>query len=99
MVNNNSLKMKLYDQTASLIAELFYKGFIEEQEMMFLLNILEIVINNRNKEIIDLLNSWLDSKVDKDTNNHIKKMLLEIDFNNINEEKIQEILLMLSSSK
>ncbi|QGT99557.1 hypothetical protein SYNTR_0964 [Candidatus Syntrophocurvum alkaliphilum] len=97
MIQNEQKLMKLYDETASMIARIYYKGAIQEEEMIFLLNILEIIIQKDNVEIIDVLKKWWHTDLDDETNEIIKSTLLSTDFRDkesysINIQIIKELI-------
>ncbi len=78
---NEQYKHKIYDETASLIANLYFREQINEEEMYFLLNILELVIIKKdNPDLVDVLKEWIHSERNSDIDQIIKATLLTIDF-------------------
>lgn len=82
MLSNDKYKYKLYAETASLLADLYFKKQITKEEMHFLLNILESVIIKRdNASLLNILKEWQQADKDVYINRIIKETLLTIDFN------------------
>ncbi len=98
MFNNDQYKYKIYDETASLIADLYFKEQINEPEMHFLLNILEsVIIKKDSTGLINVLKEWINADKGMEINQIIKETLLTIDFNDTDsltskEELIKELL-------
>jgi len=91
-------KKRLYDETASLVADLGLRGRIAEDEMLFLLNLLDqVMVKQEYPELAGLLRRWLALKPQGEINEIIKATLLTMDFNDLravqaNLELIQELL-------
>lgn len=99
MATREQKKKKIYDETASRIADLAFRNELTKAEMDFLLNLLDlVVIKQGNKEILHLIRQWLQSESDPEIDPIIKATLLAVDFNDpdILREKgtvIQELIL------
>lgn len=89
---------KIYDETATVIADLAFKQQLTDEEMYFLLNMLEFIMRKRNSSLTQLLNWWLNQSVSNaELNEMIRNELLKIEFedeNSVNEaiNNIQELL-------
>ncbi len=72
---------KLYDDTATVIMDLFMTGRIELEELNFLLNLLEaVIIKQQQRELIDLLKNWQPAAEHEEIDTIIKATLLAMDF-------------------
>lgn len=73
---------QLYDEAASLIADLALREVISAEEMRFLLTILDLVIIRRDEpELIIFLKQWAQNYNNSETDDIIKATLLALDFN------------------
>jgi hypothetical protein len=73
---------QLYDEAASLIADLALREVISAEEMRFLLTILDLVIIRRDEpELIVFLKQWAQNYKNSETDDIIKATLLALDFN------------------
>ncbi len=74
---------RIYDETASLIADLGIRGRISIDEMNFLLDLLELVLIKKDKrDFIDLLKQWNPGQGDQEIDQIIKATLLNVNLNN-----------------
>ena len=81
MLSNDKYEYRLYAETASLLADLYFKKRITKAEMHFLLNILEsVIIKKDNASLLDILKKWQDANKEDYINSIIKETLLTIDF-------------------
>lgn len=72
---------KIYDETATAIADLALKQQITAEEMYFLLNMLEFIMRKRNSSLTRVLDWWLNhSASTAELNEMIKNELLKIEF-------------------
>ncbi len=79
----NEERQKLYDETASLIADAAMRGQVSGAEMGFLLSLLDqIMVKHQYPEMVDLLKKWTDQEPDEEIDLIIKETLVNIDFNN-----------------
>jgi len=80
MPTNSEWKL-LYDDTATVIMDLFITGRIDSSELEFLLNLLEtVMIKREHSELIDLLKKWQPRVNSSEIDDIIKATLLAIDF-------------------
>lgn len=80
-MEDNEERKRLYDETASLIADTGMRGQISVQEMRFLLSLLDQVMVTRGcPEMIELLKDWRDLPPDEEVDQIIKETLVNIDF-------------------
>lgn len=97
-MDDNEEKNRLYDETASFIADAALKGQLSGAEMNFLLSLLDqIMIKHQYIDMIDLLRYWMNQNPDEEVDQIIKETLINIDFNNqksvlTNLEIIQDLL-------
>ncbi len=90
--------IRIYDETASLIADLGIRGRITVDEMKFLLDLLELVLIKKDKpNFIDLLKQWKPGQGDEEIDQIIKATLLNVDFKNLlsleeNQTMIEELI-------
>ena len=80
MPTNSEWKL-LYDDTASVIMDLFINGRINSGELDFLLNLLEtVMIKREHSELVELLKKWQPGANQSEIDDIIKATLLAIDF-------------------
>lgn len=74
---------KLYNNTASMVANLFFKGHITEPEMNFLLSLLDnLVFEKSEPELINVLKKWFGQNRDEENMAIVKNTLINIDLKN-----------------
>lgn len=83
-LHDTDIKM-IYNNVASVIMDLSLNKKISENEMLFLLNLLELVwnedkLNKGNEIFINTLIQWQTSSVSTDINEIIKQTLISLDF-------------------
>jgi hypothetical protein len=89
MANESEDRYRIYDETASLIAGLVIRKRISEEEMAFLLNLLDLVFfQNDQRDFIELLKNWHPGEGDGEIDEIIKATLLKTDLKN--SRSIQE---------
>lgn len=72
---------QVYLMAANLIYESRYKLKIDEDEQVFLLNLLELTVNKRDEpEFMELLKHWVQNFDDSEVDKIIKATLLAIDW-------------------
>jgi len=93
--------LKIYDETASLIADLGIRGRITIEEMNFLLNLLEMVLIKKDKkDFINIMKRWKPAQEDNEIDQIIKATLLTIDFNDQSSiEANSEVIIELIDAK
>jgi uncharacterized protein related to proFAR isomerase len=85
---------QLYDDTATVIMDLFMTGKIELEELNFLLNLLEtVIIKQEQQEMIELLKKWHPSAAHEEIDEIIKATLLAMDFKD--QDDLQHNLVLL----
>ncbi len=90
--------LRVYDGTASLVADLGIRGRISIEEMGFLLNLLELVLIKREHPgFVNMLRQWNPGHGDKEIDEIIKATLLNVDFTNAlsiqeNQDMIGELI-------
>ncbi|WP_054695825.1 hypothetical protein [Syntrophomonas palmitatica] len=76
-------KKRLYDETASLVADLGLRGRITEDEMLFLLSLLDqVMIKENYPQLIQLLHKWTANQAGSEMNEIIKATVLNLEFSN-----------------
>ncbi|MDD3879331.1 MAG: hypothetical protein PHP26_04990, partial [Syntrophomonas sp.] len=82
MPNVEQLVKKIYGETASLVVDSCLKGELGEEQMRFLLNLLDLsVVSRQHPELFLLLQEWMDCFEDSETDKIIEATLLALDFN------------------
>ena len=72
---------RIYHQTANLIYDLCYRHRISEEEKLFLLNLLEMKIYNKEKpQMLEVLKRWMNSFNDSELDQIIKATSLAADW-------------------
>lgn len=72
---------QLYDDTATVIMDLFMMGRIGLEELNFLLNLLEtVIIRQEQRGLIELLKNWQPGAQYDEIDDIIKATLLAMDF-------------------
>ncbi len=86
--------LRIYDETASLIADLGIRGRISIDEMKFLLDLLELVLIKKDKrDFINMLKHWNPGQGDEEIDQIIKATLLNVDFkNSLSIEENQDMI-------
>lgn len=83
MVNEEELKRRIYDETASLITSQAIVNRLTTQEMHFLLHLLDwVVIKNQSRPFLEALHKWGAGPPDSQTDSQVKALLLEADLSN-----------------
>lgn len=73
---------QIYDYTFTMISNLHMKkNAISQEEMYFLLSILDMVVRDSNNKLFDLLREWQSGLQDEEIDAIIKATLLQLDFN------------------
>ena len=91
-------RKRIYDETASLIADLGIRGRITIDEMKFLLDLLELVLVKKDqRKFIGILNQWNPGQGDEEIDQIIKATLLTNDLNDFlstdeNQEMIGDLI-------
>ncbi|KUG03173.1 hypothetical protein ASZ90_019438 [hydrocarbon metagenome] len=91
-------RKRIYDETASLIADLGIRGRITIEEMKFLLDLLELVLIKKDKrKFIKILKHWNPGQGDEEIDQIIKATLLTNDLNDFlsadeNQEMIGDLI-------
>ena len=68
---------KLYDKTAKTIVDLKYKKKLTEEEMNFLLTLLDMVhFRLANQELLSVLAQWVEKEIDPEIDEIIKATLV-----------------------
>lgn len=87
MLGDKNLE-QIYLNTANLIYELSYRLKIDEEEKIFLLNLLELTVNKKDKpEFLAVLKQWMKGFNNSELDEIIKATLLTIDWSD--EESLQ----------
>lgn len=82
---------KIYDETATLIVDLALKQNLSDEEMYFLLNLLElIIIDKKSLPLTEVLYLWLKRDKDGLLDEEIKKLLLAADLKD--EDSLKEMV-------
>ncbi|MBO8158472.1 hypothetical protein [Thermosyntropha sp.] len=90
MFNDKEKIKKIYDETATVIADLAFRREITDEEMYFLLNMLEAIIDNRNlSALTEVLLEWIKKEDKNELNEEIKKELFKINFKD--EDSVNEV--------
>lgn len=77
----NQYGKKLYDDTATVIMDLYMTGRIGAEELHFLLNLLEaVMIKREQQELIALLKKWRPGVEHTEIDDIIKATLLALDY-------------------
>jgi 16S rRNA A1518/A1519 N6-dimethyltransferase RsmA/KsgA/DIM1 with predicted DNA glycosylase/AP lyase activity len=89
---------KVYTETASAIFKLHSKNMLSEEEMGFLLNFLDLVIKQKNKELVNIVRDWLERDTTTEIDEIIKATLFNLDLSDSSSlahsiELIEELLL------
>ncbi len=98
MAADDEDRKRIYDETASLIADLGIRGRISIEEMKFLLDLLELVLVNGDKRhFIEMLKQWNPGQGDEEIDQIIKATLLNNNLNDFlsvdeNQEMIGELI-------
>ncbi|MGE5389922.1 MAG: hypothetical protein ACM3PE_02550, partial [Deltaproteobacteria bacterium] len=80
-MEDNEERKRLYDETASMIADTGLRGQISGSEMSFLLSLLDqIMIKRQYPEMASLLRIWINSGADAEIDPIIKETLINMDF-------------------
>ena len=80
MVNEEEVKKRVYDETASLITRLALMNRLTSEELHFLLTLLDhVFITNQLRPLINVLHRWLNSAVGQEMNETIKQVLINTD--------------------
>lgn len=83
MDNKQQNLKKVYDETAQAIFKLFSQNAVTENEMRFLLNLLDLILVKKEKsDFIKVIQDWLEQNSNSDEDEIIKATLLNIDFSN-----------------
>lgn len=91
-------RKKIYDETASVIMNLYLKRKINSEETNFLLNLLELVmVKKEQPQLISLLKEWRKQEPDEEIDAIIRETLLQMDLNQpaslkVNLEIIQDLV-------
>lgn len=81
-MDHNEEQKRLYDETASFVADAAMKGQVSAAEMRFLLSLLDqIMIKHQYGNMIDILGQWLKQADNDEIDEIIKQTLINIDFN------------------
>jgi len=74
---------QIYDYTFTMISNLHMKkNAISQEEMYFLLSVLDLVVRDNNEaQFMDLLREWQSGPPDEEIDAIIKATLLQLDFN------------------
>lgn len=85
---------RVYDETASVIMNLYLKRKIDSEEMNFLLNLLELVMVKKDRpEFIALLKQWKERQPEEEIDLIILETLRKTDINQpASLEASQEII-------
>lgn len=85
---------KVYDETASVIMNLYLKRKIDSEEMNFLLNLLELVMVKKDRpEFVALLKQWKERQSEEEIDLIILETLRKTDINQPDSlEASQEII-------
>jgi hypothetical protein len=83
-VSGRELK-KIRDDAATIIFNLHLVHKISEDELHFLLKLLDIVVNNEENNLLPLLHSWAKQESHSENDSIIKATLLGLDFNDPEE--------------
>ena len=79
--NDKNIK-QIYDYTFPMISNLHMKkNTISQDEMYFLLSVLDLVMRDNEAEFLDLLREWQSGQQDEEIDAIIKATLLQLDFN------------------
>ncbi len=94
-VNDTDFK-KIYNATASVIMDLCFKKQINEAEMYFLLNLLELIWNEekgeKGNDFLENLTQWQAGAKSAEIDEIIKETLMSIDFSD--EQSLRNITIM-----
>ncbi len=92
-INDNNLK-KIYNETAGVITKLCFEKRINENEMYFLLNLLDFVcFEKRGDDLIASIVKWQHLNNDSELDEIIKETLLTLDFSS--EDSIAKMAAMI----
>lgn len=82
-MDDSEERKRLYDETASLIADAGLRGQVSSVEMGFLLSLLDqIMVKHQYPEMTVLLRRWMDQDPEEEIDPIIKETLVNIDFHN-----------------
>ncbi len=91
--NDTNLK-RIYNETASVITKLCLDKKINEKEMYFLLNLLDLIwFEDRGNDLISSIIEWQNHNNDSELDEIIKQTLLTLDFSN--DESIRKMANMI----
>lgn len=80
-MDDNEERKRLYDETASFVADAAMKGQISATEMSFLLSLLDqIMVKHQYSNMIDILSMWMKQTPNGEIDEIIKETLINIDF-------------------
>lgn len=89
----DTILKKIYNNTASTIMSLSFDKKINESEMLFLLNLLEMLWEEGDNTFITTLIQWQNSPKSAEMEEIIKQTLISLDFSD--EQALQDIIAML----
>lgn len=98
MVNQEKEKKRLYDETASLITRQALTNKMDDEELHFLLDLLDcVIVTGEHRAFIDLLHRWVNTSQSEDTYHAIKKVIITTDMSDENKvdasiQVIEELL-------
>jgi hypothetical protein len=78
-VSSKELK-KIRDDAATIMINLHLAQKVSEEELHFLLKLLDMVVNNEENSILPLLHIWMQKEIHSENDNIIKATLLGLDF-------------------
>lgn len=75
-------KKKIYNETASLITNQALLNKLNNEELHFLLDLLDlVVVTNQQRPLIDVLHRWVNLSLSEENNSLIKDVILNTDVN------------------
>ena len=75
-------KKRVYDESVSLIADMGFRDKLSNEEMNFLLNLLDVVVIKQDRPgLIQALKNWVNTNEGSEIDEIIKATLLATDFN------------------
>lgn len=80
MVGEEKEKKRIYDETASLITRQALLNKLNNEELHFLLDLLDcVVVTDQQRSFIDVLHRWVNTSLSDDSNLAIKNVILSTD--------------------
>ena len=81
-MDNDKYIKQVYDYTFTVISNLHMKkNAISQEEMYFLLSILDMAVRNSNNKLFNLLRQWQSSQPDEEIDAIVKATLLQLELN------------------